>query len=101
MRDLELYCIHQEEDTTPGVAAVSVENRATTEGTNGPSDEMQPANDRSAENDQTEESEGEDIAEEDVQTRPQHQRRPPQILTCNSMGNPQYQCVEPVITKFC
>ena len=51
--------------------SASVENHATTEGTNGPSDEG------SAENDETEQSEGEDIAEQDVRTRPQRQRRPP------------------------
>ena len=27
----------------------------------------------------------------------QRQRRPPQILTYNSLGNPQYQCAEPVV----
>ena len=56
-----------------------VENYATTEGTNGPSDEMQPANEGSAENNETEQSEGEDIAEQDVRTQPLRQRRPPQL----------------------
>jgi len=77
----------------------SVESHAITEGNNRPSDEMEPANQGSAENDETEQSEGEDIAEQDVPTRPQRQRRPPQILTYNSLGNPQYQCVEPVVSS--
>ena len=77
----------------------SVENQAPMEGTNGQSDETQPANEGSAGNDETEPSEGEDIAEQDVWTRPQHQRRPPQILTYNSLGNPQYQCVEPLVSS--
>ena len=77
----------------------SVESHATTEGNNGPSDEMEPAKLGSAENDETEQSEAEDIAEQDVPTRPQHQRRPPQILTYNSLGNPQYQSVEPVVSR--
>ena len=77
----------------------SIESHATTEGSNGPSDEMEPANQGSAENDETEQSEGEDIAEQDVPTRPQRQRRPPQILTYDSLGNPQYQCVEPVVSS--
>ena len=79
--------------------SASVENHATTEDTNGPSDEMQPANEGSAENDETEQSEGEDIAEQDVRTRLQRQRRPPQILTYNTLGNPQYQCAEPVVSS--
>ena len=37
---------------------------------------------------------GGDNAEQDMPTRPQRQRRPPQILTHNSLGNPQYQYVE-------
>ena len=69
------------------------------EGNNGPTDEMEPANHGSAENDETEQSEGEDIAEQDVLTRPQRQRRPPQILTYNPLGNPQYQSVEPVVSS--
>ena len=77
----------------------SIESHATTEGSNGPSDEMEPANQGSAENDETEQSEGEDIAEQDVPTRPQRQRRPRQILTYDSLGNPQYQCVEPVVSS--
>ena len=64
-----------------------------------PSDEMEPANQGSAENDETEKSKGEDIAEHDVPSRPQRQRRPPQILTYNSLGNPQYQSVEPVFSR--
>ena len=75
----------------------SVENHATTEGTNSTSDETESTNEGSAENDETEPSGEEDIAEQDVQTRPQRQRRPPQILTYNSMGILQYQCVEPVV----
>lgn len=70
----------------------SIEDSATTEGTNGPSSEIQLANEGSADNDG---SEGEDIAEQDMWTRPQRQRRPPQILTYNSLGNPQYQSAEP------
>ncbi|CAH3139770.1 unnamed protein product, partial [Pocillopora meandrina] len=58
----------------------SIEDSATTEGTNGPSSEIQLANEGSADNDG---SEGEDIAEQDMWTRPQRQRRPPQILTYN------------------
>ena len=77
----------------------SVQNHVTTEGTNGPSDEMEPENEGSTENDETEQSEEEDIAEQDAPTRPQRQRRPPQILTYNSLGNPQYQCVEPVVSS--
>lgn len=77
----------------------SVENHAITEGTNGPSDEVELANEGSADNDETEQSEGEDIAEQDVPTLPQRQRRPPQILSYNSLGNPQYQCVEPVVSS--
>ena len=69
----------------------SVENQATSEGTNVPTDETQPANERSAGNDETEQPEGEDIAEQDVRTRPQRQRRPPPILTYISLENPQYQ----------
>ena len=98
------------------------ENYAPTEGTNGPSDEMQPANQRCAENDETEQSEGEDIAEQDVRTRaendeteqsegediaeqdlrtrPHRQRRPPQILTYNSLGNPQHRQAEPVVRSL-
>ena len=75
----------------------SVESYATTVGKNGPSDEMEPVNKGSAENDETEQSEGEDIAEQDVPTRPQRHSRPPQILTYKSLGNTQYQCVEPVV----
>ncbi|PFX27046.1 Transposon Ty3-G Gag-Pol polyprotein [Stylophora pistillata] len=74
----------------------SVEDYATTEGTNGPSGEMQVANEGSAGNDR---SEGEDIAEQDMWTRPQRQRRPPQILTYNPLGNPQYQSAEPVVSS--
>ena len=47
----------------------SVESYATTVGKNGPSEEMEPANQGSAENDETEQSEGKDIAEQDVPTR--------------------------------
>ena len=78
----------------------SVENHVTTEGTNGPSDETEPGNEGTAGNDETEQSEEEDIAEQDATTRPQRQRRPPQILTYNSLGNPQYQCVEPVVSSL-
>ena len=85
------------EDELP---SASVENHATTESTNKPSDEVQPANAGNAENDETEQSEGEDIAEQDVRTRPQRQRRPPQILTYNTLGNPQYQCAEPVASSL-
>lgn len=74
----------------------SIEDSATTEGTNGPSSEIQLANEGSADNDG---SEGEDIAEQDMWTRPQRQRRPPQILTYNSLGNPQYQSAEPVFSS--
>ncbi|KAK2564655.1 hypothetical protein P5673_012136 [Acropora cervicornis] len=74
----------------------SVENHAATESTNGTSDEMESADEERAENDETEPSGEEDNAEQDVPTRPQRQRRPPQILTHNSLGNPQYQYVEPV-----
>ena len=77
--------------------SASVANHATPEGTNGRSDEMQPTNEGSTENDETEQSEGEDIAEQDVRTLPERQRRPPQILTYNNLGNPQYQCAEPVV----
>ena len=76
----------------------SVESHATTEGNNRPSDEMEPANQGSAEKDETEQSDGEDSAEQDVPSRPQRQRRPPQILAYNSLGNPQYQSVEPVVS---
>ena len=75
----------------------SVENHTTTEGTNWTSDQTEPANEGSAENDEAELSAGEYIAEQDVPTRPQRQRRSPQILTYNSLGNPQYQCVQPVV----
>ena len=75
----------------------SVENHAATKGTNGTSDETESANEGSAENDETEPSGEEDNASQDVPTRPQRQRRPPQILTYNSLGNPQYQYVEPVV----
>ena len=54
----------------------SVENHATTEATNGTSDETESANERSAENDETEPSGEEDIAEQDVPNWPQRQRRP-------------------------
>lgn len=63
-----------------------VENHATTEGTDGTSDETEPANEGSAENDDTEESEEEDSVEKDVPTRPQRQRRSPKILTYNSFS---------------
>lgn len=53
-------------------------------------------NEGSADNDG---SGGEDIAEQDMWTRPQRQRRPPQILTYNSLGNPQYQSAEPVFSS--
>ena len=55
----------------------SVENHATTEATNGTSDETESANERGAENDETEPLGEEDIAEQDVPTWPQRQRRPP------------------------
>ena len=74
-----------------------VESYATTVGNNGPSHEIEPANQGSAENDESEQSEREDIGEQDVPTRPQRHRRPPQILTYNSLGNPKSQCVEPVV----
>ena len=48
----------------------SVENHATAEGTNEKSDETEPSNEWSAENDETEPPEGEDIAEQDVPTGP-------------------------------
>ena len=51
------------EDELP---SASVENHATTESTNKPSDEVQPANAGNAKNDETEQSEGEDIAEQTV-----------------------------------
>ena len=35
--------------------------------------------------------------EESVSTRPQHQCRPPQIFTYNSLGNPEYQRVNPLV----
>ena len=74
----------------------SVENHAATESTNGTSDETESADEERAENDETEPSGEDDNAEQDVPTRPQRQRRPPQILTYNSLGNPLYQYVEPV-----
>lgn len=77
----------------------SVKNQATTEGTNGSSGKTQLANEGSARNDETEQSEEEDIAEQDVRTRLQHQRTPPQIITYNSKGDPQYQSVEPVVSS--
>lgn len=93
--------VRASESVPPGQDLPSdlVENHATTDGTNGPSDETEPANEGSAENDETEQSEGEDIAEQDVPIRLQRQRRPPQILTYNSLGNPQYQCVEQVVSS--
>ena len=75
----------------------SVKNHATMEDTNSTSDETESANKGSATNDETEPSGKEDIAEQYVPTWPQCQRRPPQILTYNSLENPQYQCVEPVV----
>ena len=51
----------------------SVDNHTTTEGTNGTSDQREPANEGSAENDEAELSGGECIAEQDVPTRPQRQ----------------------------
>ena len=75
----------------------SVDNYTTTEGTNGTSDQTELRNEGSAENDEAELPGGECIAEQDVPTRPRRQRRPPQILTYNSLGNPQYQCVQPVV----
>lgn len=71
----------------------SVKNHAITEGSNGLSDKMEPANEGSTENDKTEQS------EQDVPNRLQHQRRPPQILTYNFQGNPQYQCVETEVSS--
>ena len=68
----------------------SVENHATTVGTNGTSVQTEPANEGRAENDEVELSGEEYIAELDVPTRPQRQGRPPQILTYNSLGNPRY-----------
>ena len=55
----------------------SVENHTATEGTNGTSNQPEPANEGSAENDEAELSGGECIAEQDVPTQPQRQRRPP------------------------
>jgi len=60
---------------------------------------MQLENDGSAENDEIDQLEGEDIDEQDVRTRSQHQRRPQQILTYNSLGNPQYQRAEPEVSN--
>ena len=74
----------------------SVENHAATESTNGTSDETESTDEERAENDETEPSGEEDNAEQDAPTGPQRQRRLPQILTYNSLGNPQYQDVEPV-----
>ena len=67
----------------------SVDNYTTTEGTNGTSDQTEPANEGSAENDEAGLSGGECVAEQDVLTWPQRQRRPPQSLTYNSLGNLQ------------
>ena len=76
------------------VPSDSVENHATMEGTIEPSDEIESAEEVGAEYDGAEQSE--DIVEHNLPTRPQRQRRPPpQILTYNSLGNPQYQRVEP------
>ena len=62
-----------------------------------PIGETQLANEGSAGKNESEQSEDGAIAEQDVRTRPQRQRRPPQILTYNSLENPQYQCVEAVV----
>ena len=51
----------------------------------------------SGEYDGSEQSEEEDVVEQNMPTRPQRLRRPPQVLTYNSLGNPQHQCVEPVV----
>ena len=64
-----------------------------------PIGEAQLANEGSAGKNETEQSENGAIPEQDVRTRPQRQRRPPQILTYNSLENPQYQCVEPVVSS--
>ena len=74
----------------------SVESHEAPEGTNGTSDETESANEGSAENDETEPSGEENNAEQDVPIWLRRQRRPPQILTYNSLGNPQYQYLEPV-----
>ena len=37
------------------------------------------------------------ITQESVSTRPQRQCRPPQIFTYNSLGNPEYQRVNPLV----
>lgn len=60
--------------------------------------EMEPAEEVSAEYDEAGQPEGGGIAEQNMSTRPQRQRRPPQILAYNSLGNPQYQRVEPVMS---
>jgi len=60
---------------------------------------MEPAEEVSAEYDEAGQSAGEENAEQNMPTRPQRQRRPPQILTYNSMGKPQYQRVEPVVSS--
>ena len=48
---------------------------------------------------ENQESEVEDSTEQDVLTRQQRKRRPPPNLIYNSLGNPQYQCVEPVVSS--
>ena len=82
--------VRASESVTPDqdLPSDSIENHATTEGTNGTSDQTEPANEGSAENDEAELSGGECIAEQDIPTRPQRQRRSPQILTYNSLGKP-------------
>ena len=37
------------------------------------------------------------ITEESVSTRPQRECRPPQIFIYNSLGNPEYQRVNPLV----
>ena len=64
-----------------------------------PVGKVQLANEGRAGKNETEKSEDGAIAEQDVRTRPQRYRRPPQILTYNSLENPQYQCVEPVVSS--
>ena len=74
----------------------SIENDGTVEDTKGLFAETESI-EVSGEYDGSEQSEEEDVAEQNMPTRPQHERRPPQVLTYNFLGNPQYQCVEPVV----
>ena len=64
-----------------------VENHVITEDAIEPSDQMEHAEEVSAEYDEAGQSAGKENAEQNMPTWPQRQRRPPQILTYNSYNS--------------